>query len=402
MSKYLSNYKVYSSLSQVPKNSKIFHYGDYEDLDFDLILSENGDYLSCSYVYRKALIRKHYLANTVHHYTTKNPDSILTKLFPQSYQLELDYAEFLDEALDDCYELRDEVELGEDKKLWILKPSMSDKGQGIRIFSNLTQLQEIFNSFEDGALSDDEEEEEDDVNRTAFGDSTERNDDGNGVITSQLRHFLVQDYIGSPLLLPEYGDRKFHIRTYVVCNGSISVYLYEKMLMLFSKEKYVDPLTHHNDTNDEILSLAGHLTNTCLQEEIKTDGVGNFEKTVVEFWSSEMNEQVKQQIFEQLKEILKELFKAAVSVDKFNFKPFKYGFETFGIDFLIGSDYNAHLLEVNSYPDFKQTGDDLKEVIYGLFDGVVENCVKPFFDNGSSNRHSLLHKVLELETDGWS
>ncbi|TIA48652.1 hypothetical protein D6C83_04991, partial [Aureobasidium pullulans] len=39
-------------------------------------------------------------------------------------------------------------------------------------------------------------------------------DEGNGVMTSQLRHFIAQPYIHPPMLLPApfaSADRKFHI-----------------------------------------------------------------------------------------------------------------------------------------------------------------------------------------------
>ena len=43
-----------------------------------------------------------------------------------------------------------------------------------------------------------------------------------------------------------------------------------------------------------------------------------------------------------------------------NFQPINNAIEIFGVDFLVNSDFSVNLLEVNSYPDFKQTGDDLK------------------------------------------
>lgn len=74
-------------------HSKIFQYAEYEDLDFDR-LNSDPKYLACSFVYRKGLIRKHYLANTIALYTAKNPDSILKRAFPESFNIEVDYAEF--------------------------------------------------------------------------------------------------------------------------------------------------------------------------------------------------------------------------------------------------------------------------------------------------------------------
>jgi tubulin--tyrosine ligase len=54
-------------------------------------------------------------------------------------------------------------------------------------------------------------------------------------------------------------------------------------------------------------------------------------------------------------------------------------FEVFGLDYLIDEHMNAWLLEVNAFPDFAQTGDELKGIVAGLFDSVVQIAVMPFF-----------------------
>lgn len=337
-------------------NLKVFHYGEYEDLDIDLISECPKQYFIPSYIYRKALIRKHYLANTIHHFVAKNPSLVLANAAPTSYQLEVDYAEFLDDALDECYELREEIETSE--KTWILKPSMSDKGQGIRIFKTIDQLQEIFNSFEGD--SDDEQEED---------------DDKHGIIISQLRHFIVQEYKNKPLLLSTYSNRKFHLRTYVVCCGNLKVYVYKNILTLFSDVLYETP---EEDESGEI-PMAGHLTNTCLQEDATP--------LVVPFWDlddKEFSTTKKELVFDQVAKITGELFNAATSVNKMNFQPLDNAAEVFGIDYLVNDDYSVTLLEVNSYPDFKQTGDELKNIIYELFDNLVTDAINPLVTGDAS------------------
>lgn len=356
-----------SILKNITKNHnlKVFHYGEYEDLDIDLIQEHPKQYFVPSYIYRKALIRKHFLANTVHHFTVKNPDSILNSAVPASHQLEVDYAEFLDDALDEAYELREEIEQGD--KTWILKPSMSDKGQGIRLFNTVEQLQDIFDSFEEDDTDD------------------EGDEDQNGVIISQLRHFVVQEYQTNPLLLPKYDFKKFHLRTYVVCLGNLEVSVYENILALFASSEYVLPLS----SEDEIINLAGHLTNTCLQE--------GKDPLVVPFWKLEgIDEKNKLKVFEQVKQITGDLFKAASTVDKINFQPMANAIEIFGIDFLVNDDFSVKLLEVNSYPDFKQTGGDLKQIIYDLFGSVVAEIIPEMFDlPAPESGASLLHNVLQ-------
>ena len=246
--------KIKKLLDDTDKGKKVVQYGEYEELDFDRIMSDTENYLACSYVYRKALIRKHFLANTIAVYTAKNPDSILRTAVPESYNLEVDYAEFLDDSLDDAYELRCELEANEEKglKTFILKPSMSDRGQGIRLFRSIDELQAIFDSFEEDSSSDEEEDDETEISEAekTYGESLKAptmvekdDDDNNGVITSQLRHFIVQQYIPNVLLLPEHENRKFHIRTYVIASGALKVHVFKEMLALFALSPYKDPST---------------------------------------------------------------------------------------------------------------------------------------------------------------
>ena len=74
-----------------------------------------------------------------------------------------------------------------------------------------------------------------------------------------------------------------------------------------------------------------------------------------------------------------------------NFQPINNAIEIFGVDFLVNSDFSVNLLEVNSYPDFKQTGDDLKEIIYELFERVATELVDPMI-----NGNSLLVKMKQV------
>ena len=86
-------------------------------------------------------------------------------------------------------------------------------------------------------------------------------------MTSHLRHFIAQPYIHPPLLLPPelvaaLGNRKFHIRTYVLAVGALKVYVYKDMLALFAAKPYIPSRAPDSVPNDD---LSAHLTNTCLQ-----------------------------------------------------------------------------------------------------------------------------------------
>lgn len=388
---------------------RLLQIAAYEELDFEQALSHQSSYLINSYVIRKALIRKHYLSNTIETWIIKHPESILRKHFRTGLNFELDYAEFLDDALLEAYELHQAFENNAEKRSaerewWILKPGMSDGGNGIRLFSTFGELQAIFDEWE--PASEDEEEEleadRDDHDHDHDHDAasaTSQNlatGDRPGAITSQLRHFIAQPYIHPPLILPSKGRRKFHIRVYVLAKGCLQVYVYREALALFAAKQYVAP------GREEEIDLSSHLTNTCFQDESTKD------TSVYRFWSLEdeslEDPKWKDHVYQQICQVTGEVFEAAARGQMVHFQPLPNAFEIFGVDFLVDDTLNVWLLELNAFPDFKQTGTDLQdEVVGGLFNETIRTAVKPFFsivdeaiDKSSDSDRMRLVRDLDL------
>ncbi|KAJ5181964.1 hypothetical protein N7449_012111 [Penicillium cf. viridicatum] len=387
--------KRVSSVSELPDSSApLFQYREYERLDFEHIMSRSSTSLSSAYIIRKALIRKHYLSNTVANWISKHPDSILRHHFKPAFDFELDYAEFLDDALLEAYELNDSLAKNEErpdseKEWWILKPGMSDRGQGIRIFNSEDQLREIFEEWEED--SDDESGSE--TNAEEAEDNAGAALD-TGIVTSQLRHFLAQPYIDPPLLLPSSSNRKFHIRTYVLASGSLKVYVFKEMLALFAAKAYCAP----HEEEDDVADLARHLTNTCFQE-----GGSSNEGSVRRFWDLDhhvpgLSADWKEKIFDQICSVTGEVFEAAARGMMVHFQTLPNAFELFGVDFLVDATGDVWLLELNAYPDFAQTGEDLKEAVVGrLFEEVVDVAVKPFFGLGDGAGTDDMKLVADID-----
>ncbi|KAF2178830.1 tubulin-tyrosine ligase [Zopfia rhizophila CBS 207.26] len=376
-----SSYHLIQNLNQIPsRTTPTLQFQQYESLDFTHLLSHPSTSLANAYIIRKALIRKHYLSTTVSTWIIKHPESVLKRHVKESVEFEVDYAEFLDDALVEAYELRESWERNEgkgeeEKEYWILKPGMSERGQGIKLFSSEKELTAIFEEWED----DDEDADED-----ARSDSAQQREEGNGIITNQLRHFIAQPYIHPPLLLARDGEaRKFHIRTYVLAVGALQVFVYKPMLALFAARPYIPPWETPNTPD----GLRAHLTNTCLQ------GTGEREGSVALFWdlpdtllsncSTSAPSHWKGEVYTQIKAITGEVFEAAARGMMVHFQPLPNASELFGVDFMVGVDDNSglttYLLEVNAFPDFRQTGDELKDLVGGLFEEVVDVAVRPFF-----------------------
>lgn len=383
------HYQSISSLAELPDPSApVLQYRAYEKADFEHVLLHPSTSLVNSYIIRKALIRKHYLSNTVAAWITKHPGSVLRRHFKPAVDFELDYAEFLEEALADGYELRESFErnagkLESEKEWWILKPGMSDGCQGIRLFNSEASLRQIFEEWDStNGLGDDDDD-----------------DDGAkdyGIVASKLRHFIAQPYIHPPLLLPSASNKKFHIRTYVLAVGSLKVYVYREMLALFARKPYLPPWE-----GDGVEDLTRHLTNTCLQND---NTAIQKESNVCRFWALDDNLHSvrlgwKDSVYEQICAATGEVFEAAARGMLVHFQTLPNAFELFGVDFLVDEEGNAWLLELNAFPDFRQTGEELKcEVVGGLFEAVVDVGVKGFFNIQNDNSsNSMTHHGNQLD-----
>jgi tubulin--tyrosine ligase len=412
-----SSYKLIKSLKDLPSSTTpCLQFVQYESIDWDYLMSSSKS-LANAYVIRKALIRKHYLSTTIANWITKYPDSALKRGAKPSVEFEVDYAEFLDDALVEAWELKESwarnSQFGDDEKekreWWILKPGMSDRGQGIRLFSSEEELTAIFEEWDPESDDEDDEDDEGDARSDAEGEK----DEGNGIITSQLRHFVAMPYIHPPLLLAPPGEpsqlRKFHIRTYVLASGALQVSVYKPMLALFAARPYSPPWESDFESEEEREdAMRAHLTNTCLQDSGDREGsVGlfwNLPDSIVDQPDTKVKapSSWKEQIFTQIQEITAATFEAAARGMSIHFQPLPNAFEIFGLDFMVGIEgdgsLNTYLLEVNAFPDFRQTGDELSGMIEGLFEGVVNQAIAPFFgiETGGEKKTEMV-KVLDVD-----
>lgn len=111
-------------------------------------------YLISSYIYRKALIRKHQLHTTVQEYLAKMDHRGIPSVLaprdggvggiPRGWVVDIQFADELDELLmDELYELGETMrrnEEGGEKQWFILKPGFAERAQGIRMFSTEDEL----------------------------------------------------------------------------------------------------------------------------------------------------------------------------------------------------------------------------------------------------------------------
>ena len=317
-----------------------------------------------SYCIRKGLIRKAQFAYHVQKYTSKHPDSILRTAVPETYIMELDHPDYLEETMNDLFEVAADLARNEQctansmqRKRFLLKPSMTNKGNGIFLFDSMDRLQAIVEEIygiDDETDSEDEDEDEENVdgnhehveNHDADDVDDDEDDDGREDLRN-IREWIVQAYVDRPLLLPAMGHRKFHVRAYVLAVGNIQVYLYEEMLALFAMNSYLNA-DGELDMDDPLAQL----TNTCLQADhpdfVESESVRLF-SDIIGKDDGDLGRRRHREILGQMKAILHDVFDAVVH-EVTTFQPRPNCFELFGMDFLVDEQYRVSFLEANSFP----------------------------------------------------
>ncbi|PVV03788.1 hypothetical protein BB560_001723 [Smittium megazygosporum] len=431
----LERYKVISSVVEIEPNTPVskdqysssqqsIFWLEYEQIPFEEIQiesrktqknSEPGQFsvVSCAYCIRKGLIRKAQMSMGLNVYIAKHPESILSTAIPETYILDLDDPEYLDEALNECFEVQEAMEQNmqiinsgldsSQTKKFLLKPSLTGKGTGIHIFQFRNELEDILSNefkLDDSDDSDEELEINQEQNNVEMNSSYDWQS-GYGSAISQIREWVIQRYVDRPLLLSLFRNRKFHIRVYCLAVGGISVYVFREMLALFASKPYD---SSYKNTKDSF----SYITNTYVQ----TKHSDFDEETLVKlFWeldgsSSHSNTKIPQNklpeknsdrfvtstelefIYQQIKDITRDLFDAATS-NFTTFQPWNNCFEMFGLDFIVNEDLQVFFLEANAYPDFKQTGSKLSMLVSRFFDSVVEKVIDSFVISANNSKDGL-------------
>jgi len=197
---------------------------------------------------------------------------------------------------------------------------------------------------------------------------------------------------GLPPKLPhELEGHKFHLRAYCVASGALQLYLYTRVLALFSSKPYKPPGTGDGIQGTD-LDLEPHLTNSSLQSHRGEEGVRLFDELEGCHVLSQPGRQTRftmdhiSDIREQMCKVLAETFQAAVDVPV-HFQPLPNAFEMYGVDFLVSHSagspseqlkFQVKLLEINAEPAIELTGPRLTWILEDLFRSIAKVTIEPF------------------------
>lgn len=316
------------------------------DIDQDMIYQASPSFILSFFVSVECWAHKARLAILADYWARKRPNSILGTSLPETVCFELDYADFLDEKLDEpdlCFLrqslVQNECNAVDQRDWWILKPSMTDGGYGIRFFSSIDELEKCFEKWEDDIAGDAPSESEE----LPHG----------RLRSSQLRSFVAQRYVAS---VPLLDGHKFHIRAYVLAMGRLRVFVHREMLVLVAPREYAQPWQPN--------ALQSSLTNTSLQRsEVRTANRRRY-------WTSFKDDNWKHQTFKQICQITSDIFEAGVAYTASRFAHHPHCFDFFALDFLVDLSGKVWLLEVNSGPNINEEG-DAGEVTQHVYRSVV-------------------------------
>ena len=357
----------------------LLQFCDFENISWEFVLS--GRHGAASYLVRKGLSRKAQLSLQIRRHLSKNPTSLLKTSVPHTIILEtwnafdemkLDFgggtfASFdlgpssssgtmpLRQRLEWCLEdVRSEVCDAPERAdwLWILKPSVTNKGVNISVCSDWDGIMDCVES------------------------------------APEVREWVLQKYVHNPLLL---DGRKFHLRVYVLCVGSLKVHVFDRILLLLAAHRY---------STSDLDDIYKHLTNTAVASETEYFDEEQAVKLLDDLphFVSGTGEQDVRNIRTQIHQITAELFRAFEN-EYTVFAPMPQCFELFGLDFLVDEHLQVHLLEANPGPDFKQTGLRLRRVIVELWEQTCALVLDTAVLGEASVRSPDFSKVYDKE---WS
>ena len=264
----------------------------------------------------------------------------------------------------------------EGKNLWVLKASNLNRGQCIRLLDSKEKFHEIIKDWSQGinlkninkGITD---------NNIQFRVNSESNPSKSEEIpmsdTFITERIIVQKYIEKPLC---YYGRKCDMRVWVLLTQGFKVYVFKEGHLKTCSEKY--------DINNQKDAFV-HITNYSFQKHssnFQKFELGNevpfydFQKFLDKEYKNKKID-VRKDIMEKVKNIISISMKSVK--DKINQKNRNYCFEIFGYDFMMDTDFNVYLLEINSNPGLEISSPWIKAIVPRMVDDALRLTLDEVF-----------------------
>ena len=207
---------------------------------------------------------------------------------------------------------------------------------------------------------------------------------------------LIQKYIENPLL---YKGRKCDMRIWVLLTHQMKVFLF--------KEGHLKTCSVEFDINSK--NAYTHITNYSFQKH--NENFQKFEKgNEVPFYEfqkfidkqyPEKKYKLKTDLMKQLKKIITLTMRSAKN--KINKNKRRFQFEIFGYDFMLDSDFNVFLIEINTNPGLEISSPWIKIIIPRMLDDAlrltVDKLFKPKYDFSKNYKGNYTEEQKKLLVD---
>ena len=283
------------------------------------------------------------------------------------------------------------------RNMWVLKAVNLYRGMCIRVVNSFQQMAKVINKFKSGVdlcnftlekIDEKENEEnlnsnldkinEEEKNQEQINDNKinkEKNlNEKKDEILYNCNKILIQKYIESPLL---YRGRKCDMRIWVLLTHDLKVYIF--------KEGHLKTCSIEYDLNSK--DAFTHITNYSFQKHnsnFQKFEKGNevpfyeFQKFIDEKYP-EKNYKLKNNLMKQIKDIIKVTMLCAKNkFCKNNNRGAQ--FEIFGYDFMMDSDFNVFLIEINSNPGLELSSPWIQIVVPRMLDDALRLTLDKVFE----------------------
>ena len=327
------------------------------------------------------------------------------------------------------------------RNMWVLKAINLNRGMCIKVVNSFEQMEKVINKFKTGVdysnftiekIEEEEklEQKENNQQEILIEDNNKDNKDIKELIINNQNieeinennnksyenkkeekekdenekeekiyncsKILIQKYIENPLL---YKGRKCDMRIWVLLTHQLKVYIFKEGHLKTCSVQYD---LNSKDAYTHITNYSFQKHNTNFQKFEKGNEVPfyEFQKFIDEKYP-EKNYKLNKDLMKQIKEIIS--ISMRCGKNRINKNNRNFQFEIFGYDFMLDSDFNAFLIEINTNPGLEISSPWIQIVVPRMLDDAlrltVDKVFEPIFDFNKNYKGDYTEEQKKLLID---